>query len=274
MDNVNLIPSFWNYCIQHQLIQSIQLESLPQYESVEHVKQQFMDDIAKIFHIEENLFWNHINDNTTQTAANLKNEFEKNTQQLKELLEDAALFMRHELKIAKEEVNQDLVRIHIKSIQTALHQYPSIYQSVSDISDSNRITLLLIATNDLIFKHLDSIAALNAFYDIPHIKKMIRTIFNSFVWYSKQNFSNVDPDLVRSYDSQRRKFSHKIKYVEQMYWRDFPEQLSDLKEQSAKLQKKISARFIVPSKKKKLYQQYQDIQNKINHPFFADEECK
>lgn len=274
MDNTNLIHHFWEYCIEHGFIQSIQLESLPKYESVEHVNQQFMDDIAKIFHIEENLFWNRVNDDVSQTAAELKVEFEKNTQQLKELLESAALFMRHELKLPKEDVNRDLVNIHIKSIQTALHQYPNIYQSASNMTDSNRVTLLLIATNALIFGHLDSITALNAFYDIPHIKRMIRTIFNSFVWYSKQNFVNIDPDLTRSYDSQRRKFSHKIKRVEQMYWQDFPERLQALKEQSAKLQKKMSGRLITPNKKKKLYQQYQEIQNEINHPFFSDEEGK
>lgn len=256
--------------MNQQLIQSISAESLPQYSNEEEITRQLMSDISCLFHLEEKLFWDYINNDTQRSLSDLKNRFEQKIKQLKRLLEVATIFMRHTLKIASQEVNQCLVKIHTESIQTALQQYPTIYQS-KELKDPNHITLMLIATNILIFRHFIAIDALNAFYDIPHIKQMIGTIFNSFVWYVKQNFTGIDSQLTRIYDRQRRQFSYKIKHIEQIYWQDFPERLKELEKESTYLQRKLSARLILPSKRKKLYQQYQRIQNEINHPFFTEE---
>lgn len=109
MDKRKLTEQFWEYCANQQLIQSISADSLPRYNNASSLTHQLMDDVAYLFHLEENLFWDYINYDTQHTVSDLEMKFEQKMQQLKKLLETATLFMHHKLKVSSQEVNHCLV---------------------------------------------------------------------------------------------------------------------------------------------------------------------
>lgn len=211
------------------------------------------------------------------SGEEMRANFFKRDKRLTDFREQCALCMQDDLQMPRSTVREWLKEANIVAIHYAVDQYQPISKMVEEkpvtAETETIVTRLILAINQAIYEHIEAMFSLKAFYDIPHIKALMNTIFSSYVWHSKQRFKHVNRDLMISFEKQRKRFTDQTKEIEQLYWKDFPERLQELEERSNKIQKKMNSLLTSKAKKQQLYQEYQMIQKEIAHPLFQDDDA-